>query len=143
MTVVIAIVVLLQVRNLWGVVSGIGIVAAGYALTRQPLLNIVPAVTLALGVTLHIAGIRQARILGKSLVHVGDSDAHQLSHWGWLPARFWSLLFLATALATSWLSWKRISPILEVQTLPSLADLEDIVSDLLRWFDERVSSLAA
>ena len=143
MTVVIAIVVLLQVRNLWGVFSGIGIVAAGYALTRQPLLDLVPAVTLALGVTLHVAGIRQARILGKSLAYIGDSDAHQLSHWGWLPARFWSLLFLLTALATSWFSWNRISPILGVEAVPSLADLEGIVNDLLRWFDERIGSLTA
>lgn len=114
MTVVIATVVLLQVRNLWGILSGVAIVTAGYGLTRAPFDDVVVAATLAVGIALNVAGIRQARTLSRSLAHVADSDAHQLRAWGWLPARFWSLAFTAAAFATTWLTWDRLSPALGI-----------------------------
>lgn len=130
MTIVIATVVALQVRNLWGVISGLGIVAAGYAISRLPVSEVVVAMTLAVGAVLNIAGIRQARVLARSLPHVGDSDAHQLRIWGRLPTRFWSLAFTVSALGTAWLSLRRIAPTLDLDGLPSPLDLGGIVADL-------------
>jgi len=137
MTVVIATVVLLQVRNLWGIVSGIAIVAAGYGLTRVPFNDVVVSATIAIGVALNVAAIRQARTLGRSLAHVADSDAHQLRRWGWLPARFWSLAFLVTALATAWLTWDRLSPSLGVAGVPSIIDLEELIDEISTWIESR------